>query len=114
VNDREENQQEAPDHQSLGERVRHLVTEVVSEGGEELGRALDAITSSVGQQIERRVDLVKQKLGGEDDTADSGVIPGDARIVRPAKGGDSWLAWHESQWIPVHRVAHVGWVRSEK
>lgn len=114
MNDREPKHDETPDHQSLGERVRHLVTEVVSDGGEELGRALGSITSTVGQEIERRVDLVKSKLGRDEESLDSGVIPGDARIVKPAKSGDTWLAWHESRWIPVHRVANVGWVRSEK
>jgi len=114
VNDREQQQEETPDHQSLGERVRHLVAEVVSEGGDELGRALGSISATVGQEIERRVDLVKSKLGRDDESAETGVIPDDARIVKPAKSGDTWLAWHESRWIPVHRVANVGWVRSDE
>lgn len=114
MNEREPEQEETPEQHSLGDRVRHLVADVVSDGGEELGRALGTISSAVGQEIERRVDLVKSKLGREEETADSGVIPGNARVVRPAKSGDTWLAWHESQWIPVHRVANVGWVRSDE
>ncbi len=114
MNNREQQQEETPDDQSLSKRVRRLVAEVVSEGGDELGRALSSVSATVGQEIERRVDLVKSKLGKDDDAADSRVMPGDARIVKPAKRGDSWLAWHESHWIPVQRVANVGWVRSEK
>jgi hypothetical protein len=49
------------------------------------------------------------------------VVPSGVTIVRPARrrkprrGGDPWLGWYaaEARWVPVRRVAGVGFVWSE-
>lgn len=40
-------------------------------------------------------------------------VPPGTQIVKPARGGKTFLAWRGNCWVPVHRQRGVGWLWSE-
>ena len=68
--------------------------------------ANDSLLNALQPVVSSILQLVQQIQQGR-------VVPVGTIIVKPAKGGRTWLAWDHDHWAPVHRVADVGWVWSE-
>lgn len=41
------------------------------------------------------------------------VVPPGTQIVKPARGGKTFLAWRGNRWVPVHRRSGQRWFWSE-
>jgi hypothetical protein len=99
--------------------------------GHALGQTIDALASRAqraGEAISHAGDIIAETAQGFADSVRgrfggnpaqiSSPIPAETRVVRPTgkqhrKGTATWLAWREDRWVPIHRVAGIGWVWSE-
>jgi hypothetical protein len=94
--------------------VAHAVQDAVAE---HVAPAIDAVTSALHEAGHAATHLRRhQHSPGQaaSSTPDAGpaLVPSGTQIVRPPKGGDTFLAWRDGQWTPVHREHGTGWVWS--
>ena len=68
--------------------------------------AIDAVTSALHEATHLR-----DRHATPEDTGPA-LVPSGTQIVRPTKGGDTFHAWRDGQWTPVHREHGTGWVWS--
>jgi hypothetical protein len=88
--------------------VVHAVQDAVSE---HVTPAIDAVTSALHEAGHAATHLRGHHQSPAPD-AGPALVPSGTQIVRPTKGGDTFLAWREGQWTPVHREHGAGWVWS--
>jgi hypothetical protein len=97
--------------------VQDAVAEHVAPVTDHVAPTVDAVTSVLHEAGHAATHLVgRQHALGQEPAAepDSGprLVPSGTQIVRPTKGGTTFLAWREGQWSPVHREQGAGWVWS--
>lgn len=103
------------DHHSEDQGVRerlgdvaHAVHDAVAG---RVGPAVGAVTSAfhgAGQAASH----LRERWHPTEEASGPTPVPAGAQIVRPARGGVTFLAWRNGQWAPVHRVHGTGWVWS--
>ena len=100
--------------EAVAERVAP-VAERVTPVTDRVAPAVDAVSSALHEAGQAAAHLVgRQQTEEAAPETESGPVPvpSGTQIVRPAKGGDTFLAWRDGQWAPVHREHGTGWMWS--
>lgn len=96
------------------EDVAHAVQEAVADRvapvTDRVAPAIDAVTSALHEAGHAATHL-RERHATPEDTGPA-LVPSGTQIVRPTKGGDTFHAWRDGQWTPVHREHGTGWVWS--
>ena len=116
------------DHGGVRERLEdavHAVQEAVADRvapvaermapvAERVAPAVEAVTAALHEAGHTATHLVgrHEPAPRPDAAPELGPVPSGTRIVRPAKGSATFLAWRDGQWTPVHREQGVGWIWS--
>lgn len=118
MTDQEHNEEHGGVRGRLGDVV-HAVQDAVAEHmapvTDHVAPAVDAVTSVLHEAGHAATHLVgRQQVTAPEPDADPGpsLVPGGTQIVRPTKGGTTFLAWRDGQWVPVHREHGAGWMWS--
>jgi hypothetical protein len=118
MTDQEHNDEQGGVRERLGDVV-HAVQEAVADRvapvTDRVAPAVDAVTNVLHEAGQTATHLVGRQHATESEPeAEPGPVPvpSGTQIVRPTKGGDTFLAWRDGQWSPVHREQGTGWVWS--
>lgn len=99
-------------HDAVAERVAP-VAERVAPVTERVAPAVDAVTHALHEAGHAVTHRGERRHAPEPERGPAlGPVPSGTRIVRPAKGGTTFLAWREDRWAPVRREHGSGWVWS--
>lgn len=98
----------------LGEVV-HAVQEAVADRvapvADRVAPAVDAVTTALHEAGHAATHRAGRRPAPAQATGPT-PVPSGTRIVRPSRGGDTFLAWRDGQWTPVHREHGTGWIWS--
>lgn len=93
------------------------VAERVAPVADRVAPAVDAVTSALhgaGQAAQSAAHLGRREASQDPEPEpERELVPSGTRIVRPAKGSSTFVAWRYGQWTPVYREHGVGWIWSE-
>jgi hypothetical protein len=99
------------DQSGVRERLGGVVHAVQHAVADHVAPAVDAVTSALHEAGHAATHLGGRQPSPAPDTGPD-LVPSGTRIVRPGKGGATFLAWRDGQWTPVHREHGTGWVWS--
>lgn len=100
--------------EAVAERVAP-VADRVTPVTDRIAPAVDAVSSALHEAGQTATHLVgrQQPSTDEPQTESRPVpVPSGTRIVRPTRGGTTFLAWRDGEWVPVHREHGSGWMWS--
>lgn len=89
--------------------VVHAVQDAVTD---RVAPAVDAVASALHEAGHAATHLVSARRQIPAPQPEPGPVPSGTQIVRPARGGATFLAWHDGRWRPVRRQHGSGWVWS--
>jgi hypothetical protein len=91
------------------------VADRVAPVTERVAPAVDAVSAALheaGQTATHLIGRQQTEQAAEEVEEGPVPVPSGTRIVRPPKGGGTFLAWRDGQWVPVHREHGAGWMWS--
>jgi hypothetical protein len=91
--------------------VQEAVADRVAPVTDRVAPAVDAVTAAMHEAGHAATHLVGRRHTPRQE-AGPAPVPSGTQIVRPTKGGSTFLAWRDGQWTPVHREQGAGWVWS--
>lgn len=96
--------------EDVAHAVHDAVAERVAPVTDRVAPAIDAVAAALHEAGHAAAHL-RDRHANPEDTGPA-QAPSGTRIVRPAKGGNTFFAWRDGQWTPVHREHGTGWVWS--
>lgn len=90
------------------------VADRMSPVADRVAPAVDAVASALHEAGHAASHLAGRREHTPEQAASPELdpVPSGTQIVRPPKGGSTFLAWRDGQWTPVHREHGMGWVWS--